>query len=211
MNYVRIVVTMLLLCAVGCGKTPQMIIRGTAPAECEGLNVYLVPQPDPSPDEVDSTVVRDGRFELRIDAEPVRMCDITLSRRSPVPFERLLVAIEEGELTVALGEVSSGEGTPLNDELSRWKDRLARTGDRAMQLRMQIGACDDESKTDSLERLVDEAYAETDRYTVELIERNPNPLGGYLFMMVERSLAPDAVDRLRRAGIERWKPQRRKR
>lgn len=208
MQYGRIVVIMFLLCAVGCGKSPRMIIRGTAPAECEGLNVYLVPQPDPTPECVDSATVRGGRFEFRVEALPVRMCDIALSRRSPVPTERLLAVIEQGELTVSLDSVSCGRGTPLNDELARWKERLALAGDRAMELRTLIGECEDSRTADSLDRLVAEAYAEAERYTVELIERNLNVLGGFLFMITERSLSAEDAERLREAGIERWKPER---
>jgi hypothetical protein len=94
-----------------------MIIRGTAPTECEGLNVYLVPQPFPKAEEVDSTVIRNGRFEFVVDAAEVRICDITISRKSKVPFQRLLVAVEQGELDVVIDEVSTSSGTPLNDEL----------------------------------------------------------------------------------------------
>ena len=97
-------ILLVLFFAVGCESSPTMVIRGTAPTECNGLNAYLVPQPFPKAEPVDSTVIRNGRFEFKVDASQVRMCDITISRKSKVPFQRLLVAVEQGELEVVIDE-----------------------------------------------------------------------------------------------------------
>lgn len=201
-------ILLVLLCAVGCKPSATMVIRGTAPAECEGLNIYLVPQPFPKAEQVDSTVIRDGRFEFKVDASQVRMCDITISRKSPVPFQRLLVAVEQGELEVVIDEVSTSSGTPLNDELAEWKRVMSAAGNRADELRAEISEQSDQAVIDSLRAEMKRGYDVAGQRTIEIIERNINPLGGFLYMTTERSLDSTTRQRLIDLGIEKWKPQR---
>ena len=201
-------ILLVLLCAVGCKPSATMVIRGTAPAECEGLNIYLVPQPFPKAEQVDSTVIRDGRFEFKVDASQVRMCDITISRKSPVPFQRLLVMIEPGEVEVEIGEVSMGGGTQLNDELAEWKRVLSTAGNRADELRAEIAKQSDKAVIDSLKTEMEKAYAEAERRTIEIIENNLNPMGGFLYMVAGRKIDSVSRQRLIDLGIEKWKPQR---
>ena len=201
-------ILLVLLCAVGCKPSATMVIRGTAPIECEGLNVYLVPQPYPKAEQVDSTVIRDGRFEFKVDASQVRMCDITISRKSKVPFQRLLVAVEQGELETVIGEVSSSRGTPLNDTLNQWKQVMSDAGNRAEVLRQMIALQSDAAVVDSLKAEMEKAYAEAERRTIEIIENNLNPMGGFLYMVAGRKIDSVSRQRLIDLGIEKWKPQR---
>ena len=203
-------ILLVLLCAVGCKPSATMVIRGTAPAECEGLNIYLVPQPFPKAEQVDSTVIRDGRFEFKVDASQVRMCDITISRKSKVPFQRLLVAVEQGELDVVIDEVSTGSGTPLNDELAEWKRVMSAAGNRADELRAEISEQSDQAVIDSLRAEMKRGYDAAGQRTIEIIERNINLLGGFLYMTTERSLDSTTRQRLIDLGIEAWKPKREK-
>ena len=208
MKFRPFLIVMMLLCAVGCRPSATMIIRGTAPAECEGLNVYLVPQPFPKAEEVDSTVIREGRFEFRVDASQERMCDITISRKSRVPFQRLLVAIEQGELEVVIDTISVGGGTPMNDDLTEWKNVMTEVGTRADELRAQILVEDDQAVIDSLKREMEQGYAVAGLRTVEIIERNLNPMGGFVYQSIERMLDEATRQRLIDLGIEDWKPKR---
>lgn len=208
MKYRPLLIALVLLCAVGCGSKPTMTIRGTAPAECEGLNVYLVPQPFPKAEEVDSTVIREGRFEFRVDASQERMCDITISRKSPVPFQRLLVAIEPGELEVVIDTISVGGGTPMNDDLTEWKNVMTEAGTRADELRAQILVEDDQAVIDSLKQEMEQGYTVAGLRTVEIIERNLNPMGGFVYQSIERMLDEATRQRLIDLGIEEWKPKR---
>ena len=185
-----------------------MVIRGTAPAECEGLNVYLVPQPYPKAEQVDSTVIRDGRFEFKVDASQVRMCDITISRKSKVPFQRLLVVVEQGELEAVIDEVSSSRGTPLNDVLNEWKLVMSDAGNQAEMLRQMIALQSDAAVVDSLKAEMKQAYAEAERRTAEIIENNLNPMGGFLYMVAGRRLDSVTRQHLIDLGIEKWKPKR---
>ena len=198
----------MLLCAVGCKPSATMVIRGTAPAECEGLNVYLVPQPYPKAEQVDSTIIRDGRFEFKVDASQVCMSDITISRKSSVPFQRLLVVVEQGELDVVIDEVSSSRGTPLNDALNEWKLVMSEAGNQAEMLRQMIALQSDAAVVDSLKAEMEQTYAEAERRTVEIIENNLNPMGGFLYMVAGRRLDSVTRQHLIDLGIEKWKPKR---
>lgn len=208
MKFRPFLIVMMLLCAVGCQPSATMIIRGTAPAECEGLNVYLVPQPFPKAEEVDSTVIREGRFEFRVDASQERMCDITISRKSRVPFQRLLVAIEQGELEVVIDTISVGGGTPMNDDLTEWKNVMTEAGTRADEIRREISTLDDPAKIDSLRCLQAQGYAEAELITIDIINRNINPLGGFIYMTIERRIDSTIRESLIERGIEKWKPKR---
>ena len=203
-------ILLVLLCAVGCKPSATMVIRGTAPIECEGLNVYLVPQPYPKAEQVDSTVIRDGRFEFKVDASQVRMCDITISRKSKVPFQRLLVAVEQGELEVVIDEVSTSSGTPLNDELAEWKRVMSAAGNRADELRAEISEQSDQAVIDSLRAEMKRGYDVAGQRTIEIIENNLNPMGGFLYMVAGRKIDSVSRQRLIDLGIEKWKPQREK-
>lgn len=208
MKFRPFLIVMMLLCAVGCRPSATMIIRGTAPSECEGLNVYLVPQPFPKAEEVDSTVIREGRFEFRVDASQERMCDITISLKSRVPFQRLLIAIEQGELEVVIDTISVGGGTPMNDDLTEWKNVMTEAGTRADELRAQILVEDDQAVIDSLKQEMEQGYAVAGLRTVEIIERNLNPMGGFVYQSIERMLDEATRQRLIDLGIEEWKPKR---
>ena len=208
MKFRPFLIVMMLLCAVGCRPSATMIIRGTAPSECEGLNVYLVPQPFPKAEEVDSTVIREGRFEFRVAASQERMCDITISLKSRVPFQRLLVAIEQGELEVVIDTISVGGGTPMNDDLTEWKNVMTEAGTRADELRAQILVEDDQAVIDSLKQEMEQGYAVAGLRTVEIIERNLNPMGGFVYQSIERMLDEATRQRLIDLGIEEWKPKR---
>lgn len=208
MKFRPFLIVMMLLCAVGCQPSATMIIRGTAPAECEGLNVYLVPQPFPKAEEVDSTVIREGRFEFRVDASQERMCDITISLKSRVPFQRLLIAIEQGELEVVIDTISVGGGTPMNDDLTEWKNVMTEAGTRADELRAQILVEDDQAVIDSLKQEMEQGYTVAGLRTVEIIERNLNPMGGFVYQSIERMLDEATRQRLIDLGIEEWKPKR---
>ena len=136
------------------------------------------------------------------------MCDITISRKSKVPFQRLLVAVEQGELEAVIGEVSSSRGTPLNDTLNQWKQVMSDAGNRAEVLRQMIALQSDAAVVDSLKAEMEKAYAEAERRTIEIIENNLNPMGGFLYMVAGRKIDSVSRQRLIDLGIEKWKPQR---
>lgn len=93
--------------AFGCSQGTTMTIEGSIDRRYDGQTIFLVPQPYPTLETVDSTKVRKGRFRFTADASTVRMCDVTISNKARAPFvQRLLVAVEPGTLNVRLDTVS---------------------------------------------------------------------------------------------------------
>lgn len=100
-------------------------IRGTVtdPA-LDGAIVFLVPVTEPvhlpEKDNLDSTFIRNGRFEFKGTEE--RLVDVRIEKFKRMGVQNLLVVTEPGEIEVVIGARSSGRGTPQNDSLQVWKD-----------------------------------------------------------------------------------------
>ena len=100
-------------------------IRGTVtdPA-LEGAIVFLVPVTEPvhlpEKDNLDSTFIKNGRFEFKGTKE--RLVDVRIEKLKRMGVQNLLVVTEPGEIEVVIGAKSSGCGTPQNDSLQVWKD-----------------------------------------------------------------------------------------
>ena len=86
------------------GKTCRII--GVAPDSfMEGQWVFLVPFSNATRANVDSTVVKDGRFEFHTDT---------------------MMIVEPGDVEVTIASISSAKGTPQNDSLQHWKELTER-------------------------------------------------------------------------------------
>ena len=169
----------LLLLAASCGKQgPVLEIRGQISADFDGQKIYFCPQPEPTADIVDSTVVKEGTFFFRIPADSLYMADLTVSRRAPGYAERLLIAVEPGILEVSLGARSSARGTPLNDDLQVWKEQL-------QEASSPESAC---------------------TQTFDLIRRHPNAVGGYLYLLFKNRLDEDQRQTLDALGYDKLLP-----
>ena len=100
-------------------------IRGTVTdPSLEGAIVFLVPVTEPvhlpEKDNLDSTFIKNGRFEFKGTKE--RMVDVRIEKLKRMNVQNLLVVTEPGEISVVLGPRSSSSGTPQNDSLQVWKD-----------------------------------------------------------------------------------------
>lgn len=94
----------------------------------DGKKIYLVPLTRPDSVGVDSTVIVDGKFEFATRKRMMAIVRVELLSR--FGLEDLLVVTEPGDLSVRIGEVSSGAGTPQNDSLQQWKDYTRRHNQR---------------------------------------------------------------------------------
>lgn len=114
--------TAALICS--CNKGGYHISGTVADPELEGAIVFLVPVMEPvhlpEKDNLDSTFIKNGKFEFRGTTE--RMVDVRLEKFKRMGVQNLLVVTEPGEISVVLGPRSSGSGTPQNDSLQVWKD-----------------------------------------------------------------------------------------
>ncbi|MBQ6957385.1 MAG: DUF4369 domain-containing protein [Bacteroidales bacterium] len=157
---------------------PMLEIRGRIDGDFEGQKIYFCPQPRPTADIVDSTVVRGGTFFFRIPADSLYMADITLSRRAPGFAERILLAVEPGILEVTLGAPSRAQGTPRNDQLQQWKEQL------------QGASSAEEAK----------------RCTFDMVCRSHDAVGGYLYMLFRNSFDADQQHWLDSLGYDKLIP-----
>ncbi len=101
-------------------------IHGAVPDKTkEGIKIFLVPV-DGIQDaaHVDSTVIKDGKFSF--DKDTTGMYIIRLDYHYRDNVQELLVVTEPGDVNVTIGPNSTTGGTPQNDSLQSWKDRIIR-------------------------------------------------------------------------------------
>jgi len=113
-----------LLSIVSCTHPEPFRIDGTVPdTKFKGSKIYLVALDGPVSKNVDSTIIKDGKFHF--EKKPDSLCVTIL--RVPVnyqnPVEDLVVITESGRLDVVMSSISRGHGTRLNNILQQWKDR----------------------------------------------------------------------------------------
>ncbi len=124
----------------GCGKSPAKgicHIHGTMESSrWDGKKIFLVPMfglQDAA--HVDSVVIENGKFEFTADSTEMKVIRIDYHFRDGV--QDLLVVSEPGDVSVTIGANSISGGTPQNDSLQVWKDRVMKFNADYNQLRMQ--------------------------------------------------------------------------
>ncbi|MBP7504082.1 MAG: DUF4369 domain-containing protein [Prolixibacteraceae bacterium] len=86
-----------------------------------GEKVYLVALDGPVSRQVDSTLIREGKFRFSLKADSMEVRILRVAPKYPATIQDLVVIAEKGNLTASLGKVSRGGGTRLNDRLHSWK------------------------------------------------------------------------------------------
>lgn len=95
-------------------------IHGVAPnPNLDGKQIFLVPLTNDTRWNVDSVVIRDGRFAFERDT--LMMAKIIIDYHFRQGFQPLLVVVEPGDIHVEIDSISSAHGTPQNDSLQMWK------------------------------------------------------------------------------------------
>lgn len=123
----------------GCKSAEKEICRihGTMESNrWDGKKIFLVPMfglQDAA--HVDSVVIKDGKFEFVADTTEMKVIRIDYHYRGGV--QDLLVVSEPGDVTVVIGANSVSSGTPQNDSLQVWKDRMMKFNTEYNKLRMQ--------------------------------------------------------------------------
>lgn len=114
--------TAALLCS--CNKSGYHISGTVTDPSLEGAIVFLVPVTElvhlPEKDNLDSTFIKNGRFEFKGTKE--RLVDVRIEKFKRMNVQNLLLVTEPGEISVVLGPRSYSAGTPQNDSLQVWKD-----------------------------------------------------------------------------------------
>lgn len=120
-----------------------------------GKKIFLVPV-DGAQDaaHVDSTVIKDGKFEFTKDSTGMEIIRLDYHYRDNV--QELLVVTEPGEVKVTIGPNSTSSGTPQNDSLQAWKDNIIRRNIAYNRLRMQNDKTPNDSITEKLKTMQEE-------------------------------------------------------
>lgn len=160
------------LALTGCSKTASesiCTIHGTVPDPSkEGKKIFLIPMfGKQDAEHVDSTVIKDGKFEFRSDSAEMKIIRLDYHYRDNV--QELLVVTEPGELQVAIGPDSRCSGTPQNDSLQVWKDNIIRLNKAYNLLRMQ----NDRQPSDSAAARMKEMQAEFKSFNHAFYSRQP--------------------------------------
>ena len=113
-----------LLSIVSCTRPEPFIVDGTVPDRTfEGSKIYLVALDGPVSKDVDSTLIRDGRFLFEKKADSLSVKILRVPAMFPDVIEDLVVITESGNLDVVMSANSRGHGTRLNSILQEWKNK----------------------------------------------------------------------------------------
>lgn len=148
----------------------------------DGKKIYLVPLIRPDSVGVDSTEIKDGKFEFM--TRKNMMAIIRVELRSRYGLEDLLVVTEPGDVTVKIDSVSIGKGTPRNDSLQHWKEYTQMHNRRLMSWHMKsrdARKVDDTVMAKAMKTLIDSLQREYRHYSRALAERiEEGPLRDFL-------------------------------
>lgn len=184
-----------------------MEIKGKIPSVQDGQIIYLVPRPHPTSETVDSAYIQNGTFFFSIPADSA-IYDLTIGRRTKTYVQRLLIIAEKGTLHVSMGENSSSNGTPLNNQLQHWKEQMEASEEAAALLSQKINKNKgNDTLIATLRKQKERVYENFGDSTFCFIKQNLNPLGGYLFMTLENMFSEQQTHELKQLGIEKWKPK----
>ncbi|MDE5881285.1 MAG: DUF4369 domain-containing protein [Muribaculaceae bacterium] len=125
-NLIYLSLYLICLGVVCCTKSnEEYIVQGsTTQSRLNGQRVFIVPYGNPTIEDsigVDSTVIKDGKFEFR-SRKGEYLARVTVDKHVRYGTQDLLIVTEPGVITVVIDSVSSGGGTPQNEALQSWKD-----------------------------------------------------------------------------------------
>jgi len=168
----------------------ESIIEGRVPdASYDNEKVYLVPVKDASSKTVDSTLIREGRFQFKL--KPGKQNRMFIVRVKPLlrfSLQDILIISEPGTVYVAMDKNSSSSGTPLNQTLQQWKEKKHASDSIYYTLYRKYKEETDEEEKVRLQSEIEETKKDYRSYADSLAERNKeNAVGQFI-----RSLNPPA-------------------
>jgi len=180
--FAELLLFVFLLICFSCTEN-KSVIEGIVPnASYDKEVVYLVPVKNASSKTVDSTVIRNSRFQFKIKSE--KQNQIFIVRVKPIlrlDLQDLLVVTEPGAVYVNLNKTSSSSGTPLNIVLQQWKEKKFVADSTYYMLNRQYNKETDESEKARLQSESEKIMNEYKTYEDGLVEKNKdNPVGQFI-------------------------------
>jgi len=205
--HLYILLAFMLLCSCNRNDNLQMRIAGTISTRFNGQKMYLLPLPHPTPQNVDSTYIKNGQFTFIVPADS-SMYDITISNKANAMTQRLLVIAEKGELRVHIDSISTSCGTKLNDRLQQWKEEMERGRREQVFISNKMMAHENDKQISALlQNRQDSLVKGFQETTFLFVKQNINPLGGFIFFSMNELFNENQISRLKSLGIEKWKPK----
>lgn len=131
-----------------CNESKHYTIEGsTSCKQIEGEWLYSVPLSGATREAVDSAQVINGQFRLEGVADTVGLRVLRPRAILRLFVQELLVVAEPGVIRVQLDSISSGGGTPLNEQLQQWKEKKQQQDEAMNFIRQSLKEC---NPTDSL-------------------------------------------------------------
>ncbi|MDN5290330.1 MAG: hypothetical protein PWQ06_569 [Anaerophaga sp.] len=160
----------------------------------DGEIVYLVPLKGANQSNVDSTIIKDGKFSFEGKVDSV---GIFILRTRPLlrfKLEEILIVKEPGTVLVNFGEDSFATGTALNDSLQKWKDHKKIFAKTSYAL-SESGKNDNNVIIEKMETL---KSGMRNYYTRFIIYNSKNIVGKSVFQFVKDELTEEQIIRIRK-------------
>jgi hypothetical protein len=187
----------LLLCAGSCKPDHSFVIDGSlSDSAFEGELIYLVPFENAPLERVDSSLVVNGSFSFRGEEASPEICILRTRPQLRLHLQELLIVREPGSIHVKIGLNSSASGTPLNDSLQQWKDRISFFDMLQYDLLEQYQAADTLQKS-LIKPRVDSLKTLSGNYNFQFVRNNKdNIVGKFVYKMKRGSFSEEQLELL---------------
>lgn len=188
---------MFCLAFASCKTESTYTIEGTLPnSNYDGEFIFLTPLVNATRERVDSTFISGGRFRFTGLAADSEM--FVLRTRPILRFElqELLLVKEQGTTQVQIGSISSATGTPLNDSMQLWKDKLSSFDSLNYLLASQFEGADPDQKQKLITQS-DSLKLEINRFNYQFVLNNQqNVVGKFVFQLRSSTFTSDQKEKL---------------
>lgn len=189
----------ILVLFIGCNSSPKSFnISGTVDnARLNGKEVFLSKIVKGELENLDSTKVENGSFVFKGIQDTAIICYLRFKRDVDVHYTPLVLILENGNMTVTVGNSSTVSGTSQNDLLQSYvtfsdtlKGRQAEIAKQYLLMKANQTLNAENEKT--LLGEYDSMQVHFINYTKQFIEKNKkNILGGYAFVQAQYDLSDE--------------------
>jgi len=187
-----IVITILAaLILAACTSTPKSyVVEGVVPdASYNGKMVYM--RDYDTGERIDSALVTNGKFKFTGSVESPMICSLRL--------DQLLafIILENGKITVDIAVRESANGTPLNNELSKYLKEFLTYENELQEKYAELANMEEELRSKYWIEQYDQYRKKVEQlFTRYFSANNNNVLGAFAMLNASSILSPDTLDLL---------------
>ena len=182
------------LLVFSCSPKNEYVINGTVSENLEGQMVYMLDYE--TSQAVDSTMINEGQFTFKGEADPTRFMRVEDSGRRY--FSNVI--LEKGTTFISLDDPFDISGTPLNEA---YRDYNIETRDFYNNARQKMGEIREEyaDNPEVMQEKMTEYSAEVEEKSTEIsmkyyLANLDNAVSGTIFTSIAYGIDPDKVDDL---------------